>query len=205
MAPLVIVDVDEVLAMFMRAFGRFVAGRGLELHLERYALFENIFRPGEVQHLEVAAGRALFDAFFNSDAKAIDAAPGASQALAGLSLNAGVIVLTNAPGHSRAAPARWLKRHGFPYPLVVNRRLKGPPVAALAARTRGAAAFIDDLLPNLESVALAAPAVHRFQLVADARLAALAFAAPHRHRRIDDSPALSEAIAATLDLPRRRV
>ena len=199
-APLVIVDVDEVLAMFMRGFERFVAVRGLEMRIDRFALFENIFRPGDAQHLDVADGRALFDTFFETDVEAIDPAPGASEALAALASRAGVVVLTNAPGHSRAGRARWLERHGFPYPLIVNSGRKGPAVAALAARTAGAVAFVDDLLPNLESVALAAPAVHRFQMVADERLASLAFAAPERHRRIDDWPTLSEAIAAALGL-----
>ena len=198
-APLVIVDVDEVLAMFMRGFERFVGARGLEMRLDRFALFENIFRPGEAEHLDVAAGRALFDIFFETDVEAIDVAPGASEALAALASNAGVVVLTNAPGHSRAARARWLAAHGFSYPLVVNTGLKGPAVAALAARTSGAVAFIDDLLPNLESVARAAPRVHRFQMVADERLRPLAFAAPQRHRRIDDWPSLSEAIEAALN------
>jgi len=198
-ARLVIVDVDEVLAMFMRAFERFIGARGLEMRLDRFALFENIFRPGEAEHLDVAAGRALFDTFFETDVEAIDVAPGASEALTALASNAGVIVMTNAPGHSRAARARWLATHGFPYPLIVNSGLKGPAVAALAARTSGPVVFVDDLLPNLESVALAAPRVHRFQMVADERLRPLAFAEPTRHRRIDDWPALSEAIEATLN------
>ena len=32
-APLVVVDVDEVLAMFMRGFERFLGGHGLEVRL----------------------------------------------------------------------------------------------------------------------------------------------------------------------------
>ena len=199
-APLVVVDVDEVLAMFMRGFERFVGARGLEMRIDRFALFENIFRPGETEHLDVAAGRALFDIFFETDVEAIDVAPGASEALAALAANAGVVVLTNAPGHSRAARARWLTTRGFPYPLIVNSGLKGPAVAALAARTTAPVAFVDDLLPNLESVAQAAPGVHRFQMVADERLAPLAFTAPERHRRIDDWPTLGAAITAALGL-----
>lgn len=199
-APLVIVDVDEVLAMFMRGFEGFLGRRGLEMRLERFALFQNIFRPGEAEHLDVAAGRVLFNEFFEHDVGAIDAAPGAAEALAALARAAGVIVLTNAPSHSRAARALWLEKHGFPYPLIINSGVKGPVVAALAARTGGAVAFIDDLLPNLDSVAQAAPRVHRFQMVADERLRPLAFAAPHRHRRIDDWPSLHGAIAAALSI-----
>lgn len=197
-SPLVIVYVDEVLAMFMRGFERFLGQRGLEMRLDRFALFQNIFRPGDAEHLDVAAGRVLFDAFFESDVEAIDAAPGAAEALAAMAPRAGVVILTNAPGHSRAPRARWLKKHGFPYPLVINSGPKGPAVAALAARTRGAVAFIDDLLPNLDSVAQAAPRVHRFQMVADERLRPLAFEAPDRHPRIDDWPSLHAAIAAAL-------
>jgi hypothetical protein len=199
-APLVIVDVDEVLAMFMRGFERFIGARGLEMRIERFAIFQNIFRPGDTAHLDLAAGRVLFDAFFESDVETIDVAPGAAGALAALARDAGVVILTNAPGHSRAARGRWLAAHGFPYPLIINSGPKGPAVAALAARTTGAVAFVDDLLPNLDSVAQAAPRVHRFQMVADDRLRPLAFTAPDRHPRIDDWPTLHRAIAAALNV-----
>ncbi len=196
------VDVDEVLAMFMRAFERFVGSRGLEMRITRFALFQNIYRPGEPEHLDVAAGRVLFDEFFESDVGDIDVAPGAPEALAALAKRASIVILTNAPDHSRPARARWLLEHDLPYSLIVNTGLKGPAVAALAARTAGGTAFIDDLLPNLDSVAAAAPAVHRFQMVADERLRPLAHCAPERHRRIDHWPLLGEAIADALRLNR---
>ena len=184
--------------MFMRGFERFLGGHGLEMRIDRFALFQNIFRPGEAEHLDVAAGRALFDKFFEADVEHIDPAPGAAEALKALAGEASVVILTNAPGHSREPRARWLIKHGFDYPLVVNSGLKGPPVRALTAMTAGRAAFIDDLLPNLESVAADAPAVARFQLVADERLRALAPMAPERHPRIDDWEELGRAIAAAI-------
>jgi hypothetical protein len=196
--PLLVVDVDEVLAMFMRGFERFLVAHGLEMRIERFALFQSIFRPGDAEHLDVAAGRQLFDAFFAADPHDIDPAPGAAEALAELSKTAGVLILTNAPGACRLPRERWLVQHGFPYPMIVNSGLKGPVVAELAARTTGAVAFIDDLLPNLESVAEAAPRVRRFQMVADERLRPLAFTAPERHARIDEWPALKEALEAAL-------
>ncbi len=196
--PLLIVDVDEVLAMFMQGFERFVATRGIEMRIERFALFQNLFRPGETEHLDVAEGRALFDAFFETDAEAIEPAPGAAAALEALARSAGIVILTNAPAASRAARGRWLQANGFPYPLVVNSGLKGPAVAALSARTRGPTAFVDDLLPNLDSVAEAAPATHRFQMVADERLQPLAWTAPDRHRRIDRWPDLRSALEAVV-------
>ena len=55
-SPLVIVDVDEVLAQFMRGFGTFVERHGFELRVDRFALFQNIYRPGETEHIDLIAG-----------------------------------------------------------------------------------------------------------------------------------------------------
>ena len=197
-APLVVVDVDEVLAMFLRGFERFVGAHGFEMRIDRFALFQNIYRPGDIEHLDVAAGRALFERFFEADVEHIDPAPGAAEALTALAATSNIVILTNAPGHSREPRQRWLVKHGFNYPLVVNTGLKGPPVRAIAAMTSGRAAFVDDLLPNLDSVAAEAPSVARFQHVADERLRPLAFCAPEKHRRIDDWEELGPAIAAAL-------
>jgi hypothetical protein len=197
-APLIIVDVDEVLAMFMRGFERYVTERGLEMRLERFALFQNIYRPGASEHLDVAEGRALFEAFFETDVEAIEPAPGAAAALRELSSLAEIVVLTNAPAHSREARGRWLRDNGFPYPLILNSGLKGPAVAVLAARTSGPTAFVDDLLPNLDSVAEDAPKVRRFQMVADERLRPLAWTAPDRHVRLDTWSDLRKALATVV-------
>jgi hypothetical protein len=197
-APLVIVDVDEVLAQFMRGFGSFIERHGFELRVDRFALFQNIYRPGEAQHLDLIAGKVLFDDFFRDGSGDLIPAEGAADALADLSTRAGVVILTNAPEHGRVARAQWLKTHGFDYPLVINSGPKGPPAAALAIRTSGPSVFIDDLLPQLESVAASAPGVTRFQMVSDERLRPLAPSAPDRHARIDHWPDLKTAIEARL-------
>ena len=199
-APLVVVDVDEVLAMFVHGFERFLGGHGLEMRIDRFALFQNIYRPGESDHLDVAAGRELFEIFFETDVEDIDPAPGAREALETLAGHASIVILTNAPPQSRAPRARWLVKHGFDYPLIVNTGPKGLCVAAISAMTTGNAAFIDDLLSNLDSVAQEAPAVATFQMVADQRLRPLAFTAPDRHPRIDDWAELGPAIAAAIGL-----
>ena len=186
--------------MFMRAFEGFAVTRGLEMRITRYALFQNLYRPGADEPVDMVVGRALFDDFFRLAVEDIDVAPGAVEALAGLAARAGVVILTNAPNYCRAGRARWLEKRGFPYPLILNNGPKGPVVAALAARTRGPVAFLDDLLPNLESVAELAPQVHRFQMIADTRLRPLAFSALDRHHRIDDWPAMAPAIAAALGI-----
>ena len=128
-APLVIVDVDEVLAQFMRGFGTFVGRHGFELRVDRFALFQNIYRPGETEHVDMIAGKALFDDFFRDGGEDLLPAEGAADALADLSTRAGVVILTNAPEHGRQTRARWLKTHGFDYPLVINSGPKGPPAA----------------------------------------------------------------------------
>jgi hypothetical protein len=197
-APLLVVDVEEVLAMFMRGFERFVALHGYEMRITRFALFQNIYRCEDGAVMELARGRELFDSFFATDVEHIDPAPGAQAALADLAGLATIVILTNAPPQGRDPRARWLEKNGFPYPLVINTGPKGPAVAAMARRTRGPIAFIDDLLPNLDSVAEHAPAVRRFQLVADERLRPFAPVAPERHLRIDDWPTMGPALAAAL-------
>lgn len=199
-APLIIVDVDEVLAMFMRGFERFIAPHGYEMRITKFALFQNIYRLSDGEVCDLERGRELFNRFFETDVEHIDPAPGAREALARLAQGASIVVLTNAPGHGREPRARWLTASGFPYPLVINQGPKGPATAALAAKTSGKTAFVDDLLPNLESVAEAAPQVVRFQHVADERLRPYAPSEPARHTRIDDWPRLGAAIASALGL-----
>lgn len=182
----------------MQGFGRFVARHGYEMRVERFALFQNIYRAGGDDSIGLDVGRALFDDFFRSEGEDMDPTPGAADALASLSGVADVVILTNAPEHGRRGRALWLARHGMDYPLLINSGLKGPAIAALAARTQRPTAFIDDLLPNLASAEEHAPAVARFQLVADERLRPLAPAAPERHARIDDWATLREAIERSI-------
>ena len=198
--PLVIVDVDEVLGLFMRGFEIFLGDHGLEMRIERFALFQSIYRPGETTHLDIQEGRRLFDAFFACERQVMEVAPGAPEALARLAPHATIVILTNAPAESRPARAMWLIENGLPYPLVMGAGPKGKPVAAMAARTRCVTVFVDDLLSNLDSVEKEAPAVRRFQSVADERLRPFAPSAPERHPRHDLWPDLGEAIAQTLKI-----
>lgn len=193
-APLVIVDVDEVLGLFMRGFEAFIVGRGYEMRIERFALFQSIYEPGSDQHLDIARGRVLFDEYFAGEVEHMELTPGAAAALGAFAQVAGVIILTNAPPQGRDPRTRWLIRNGLDFPLVINAGPKGACVAAIAAKTSGPVAFIDDLMPNLDSVADAAPHVSRFQLVADERLRPHAHSAPERHPRYDDWADLQAAV-----------
>ena len=196
--PLVIVDVDEVLALFVEGFERFVGHHGYEMRFDKFALFQNVYRKGDDNHIDMLVGKTLFDDFFRDGSDHMDPAPGAAEALAHLSNRADVVILTNAPEHGRDERARWLKRHGMDYPLVINSGLKGPAAAHLAARTNRPSVFIDDMIPNLDSVATDAPKIGRFQMVADQRLRHMAPSKPHAHERIDDWVHLQTALENAL-------
>ena len=195
--PLVIVDVDEVLGLFMQGFGAFIAERGYELRFERFALFQNIYRPGAAEHLDLAEGRELFNAFFRAGCGEIEPAPGAVAALNRLKARAEILILSNAPAEAERLRGEWLRRHGLPRALILSSGPKGPITAGLVAQTRGKSAFVDDLIPNLDSVAEHSPATATFQHVADLRLRPLA-PRSDRHPRIDDWTALGEAIEAAV-------
>jgi hypothetical protein len=192
--PLVIVDVDEVLGLFMKGFGAFLESRGLELRVDRFALFQNIYRPGAAEHLAIDEGRRHFDEFFRSHCDTLEPAPGAVEALTRLGGRSEILILSNAPAAAERLRGAWLRAHGLPEAPILNTGPKGPVTAALVAQTQGAAAFVDDLLPNLDSVAEHAPRVATFQHVADERLRPLAPSNPARHPRIDDWAELAEAI-----------
>ena len=197
-APLLIVDVDEVLAHFMAGFERYVGRHGYEMRIDRFALFQNLYRPGEADHIDFETGKALFDDFFRHGADDLDPVEGAADALATLSQRAGVVILTNAPAHALESRTGWLSKHGFDYPMILHSGLKGPTIAGLAARTAGPAAFIDDLLPNLESSAESAPAVARFQIIADQRLRPFAPTVPDRHDLHEDWTTLGPALGVAI-------
>ena len=196
--PLLIVDVDEVLAFFLRGFERAVTAAGLELRMDRYALLANIYEPGAAEPVPLERGKALFDKFFETETDRLDPVPGAAAALARLSATAQIVVLTNAPASAREGRARWLIAHGMDYPLIINAGLKGPECARLSGRTRAPSVFVDDLLPNLSSVREHAPDIRLFQSVADPRLRPMAPTDPAVCARHDDWAELEAALAAAL-------
>ena len=195
--PLVIVDVDEVLGLFMQGFGAFLAAKGYDFRVDRFALFQNIYRPGAAEHLPVDEGKRLFDEFFRTGCGEIEPTPGAVDALTRLGRRAEILILSNAPADAERLRSAWLKRHGLPHPLILTTGPKGPVTHALASQTPQPAAFVDDLLPNLDSVAEHAPWVATFQHVADERLRPLA-PRSDRHARHDDWAELAEAIEAAI-------
>ena len=195
--PLVLVDVDEVLGLFMQGFGGFLAARGFEFRVDRFALFQNIYRPGADAHLPLDEGRVLFDDFFRTACHRIEPAPGAVEALRRLATRAEIVILSNAPAEAERLRTEWLRKHGMPHPLILNNGPKGPMAAGLVAQTAQRSAFVDDLISNLDSVAEHCPQTATFQHVADERLRPLA-PRSERHPRIDDWMELAVAIEAAI-------
>ncbi len=182
---LAIIDVDEVLALFIAGFARFLGLHGYDFRLTTYGLLNNIFVAGGEAQPDKDQAKALFDRFFSHGCGDLDPAPGAVDGLVSLAALADVVILTNAPESARALRGGWLKQHGMPYPMIINQGPKGPAVRTLADRVGGPVMFVDDLLSNLDSVAETAPRVTRVHMIADPALRVLAPTSP-RHRRIDD-------------------
>jgi hypothetical protein len=196
---LAIVDVDEVLALFVQGFDRFLRLRGFELRMTSFALFTNLYALNDIDPAPLEDGRKLLSAFFAEGCGALEPAPGAAEGLAAIASRAQVVILTNAPEAARVLRGDWLKRHGMDYPMLLGEGLKGPMVAALAAQVEGPVMFVDDLKPNLDSVADEAPHVRRFQMIADENLRKFAPTDPERHRLVGHWTELVAASAPLFD------
>lgn len=171
--PLIVSDVDEVLACFLAGLEAFLARRDLWLDLRSYALHGNIKRRASGEVVAVEEVHELLLEFFLHATELLIPVSGAADALRALAARAQIVVLSNVPLPQRQARARWLQRHGMDYPLVCNIGLKGAVLRHLAARVAAPVFFLDDIPHNLASVAEAAPEVIRLHFIADPRLAAL--------------------------------
>lgn len=159
--PLVAVDADEVLVVFVDHLSRSLETIGYEMRLVRYELEGSMFRKGSNDPLPFDECIELINWFFREKTLEQQAVPGAAETLRRLSEDAQVVVLTNVPRHATEARRENLTGLGIPYPLVVNSGGKGRAMAWLAAKAGAPAAFIDDSVNQLESVAKWAPDVVR--------------------------------------------
>jgi len=179
--PLIICDADEVLLLFIAGLERFMAPKGLYLDLAFFGITGNVKRRDDGAALAAAEVSALIQEFFATAIADLDPAPGAADALDALSAHADIVILTNVPAAHRAARAAHLAGLGMNYPVLANAGPKGPAVAELASERSGPIFFIDDLHPNIASVAEKAAHVTRIHFIADPRLKALAPPSKHAH------------------------
>ena len=196
--PLLLTDADEVVLQFVAALELFLSGRGLYLDLSSYALTGNIRRVGDGAPETAEAVKALLADFFDERVEHVLPVPGAAEALAALSRQAQVVVLSNVPFARRAARQRALKAHGMDFPVIANHGPKGAAVAEIVRRMRAPVVFVDDIPSNIASVARAAPETIRLHFIADARLARLSPPCPDCHGRHDDWTSARGFIEAAL-------
>lgn len=183
--PLLIVDADEVLLRFVEHLEAFFPTEGYELRLTSFQLSGNIFHIETNEAASPAKVTELIGLFFTRCVDTVPAVSGAAEALQSLADQYEVVILTNVPHQFRARREAALHDLGFNYPVLSNAGEKGPAVKQLQSMNKSRSVFVDDLPPQIASVANHAPDTHLVHFVADHRLAAMIDKAPYAHVRID--------------------
>jgi len=196
--PLIICDADEVLLRFLAGLERFLERNGCYLDLASFRIHGNVKHQSTRETVADETVTRMIADFFASDTRHLEPVEGAAAALRDLSAISQIVILSNLPETSRDARIANLTEHGMSYPVIAGKGPKGPVVKALLGDFPQTVVFIDDLPPNLSSVAAEMPHVHRLHFIADPRLARLLGPAPDAHRRIDDWPTAAAWIASVL-------
>ena len=183
--PLLAVDADEVLVYLAEHLARYLATIGFDMRLTQYQLEGSIFPAGCDLPVPFDDCLRLIDRFFEDETLNQVALPGAAAALARLSAQAQVVVLTNVPRHARDLRRRNLAALGMDYPMVENAGGKGRALRWMAARAAAPAAFIDDSLRQHESAARRAPEVTRIHFVGAGHLRRILPESPAAHHRVE--------------------
>jgi hypothetical protein len=182
--PLLIVDADEVMLLFVDGFDKFLSAHDCYFEFTSYRLFGNVHRLSDGAALPDSEVTLLLDAFrevFDS----LAAVEGAREAIVELQPLLDIVVLSNMTPSQAAPRLRNFDTLGLALPLVINNGPKGPAVKALAARAGRPVFFVDDIPHHLASVATEAPEVFRIHLIGDKRLRAFLPLSPHGHLRAD--------------------
>ena len=195
--PLLITDCDEVLLHMVTHFRDWLG----EHHAIDFTIGAGDFgrsmrrREGD-RPLSQDEMWGLLNGFFPTEMDRQTLVPGAAEALAALSREADVVVLTNLADGCREPRVAQLARFGIHHRVECNQGGKGSPVARLIEEyAPSVAVFVDDLPVHHDSVAKHAPTVHRLHMVSEPELAAAMPPAPHAHARIDDWAAARTWIA----------
>lgn len=182
--PLVISDADEVLLQFMHQFEIYLDRHDMWIDLSSFKLQGNIKYKGGDEVVDMT-NRNIIDDFFAAETLNFSPVDGAADALAALSKEAQVIILTNLPLAQKCERQTNLSQHGMDYPVVVGSGLKGPAVKSLGEKINAPLFFLDDIPHNINSVAEHMPQSGRIHMIADPRLSKLIGAAEGASARID--------------------
>lgn len=183
--PLLAVDADEVLVYLAEHLARYLPTIGFRMRLTQYQLEGSIF-PADCE-IPVPFDHCLrlIDRFFDDETLNQQALPGAVEALARLSVQAQVVVLTNVPRHARDLRRRNLAALGMDYPMVENAGGKGKALCWMVAHAGAPVAFVDDSLKQHESAARRAPEVIRVHFVGAGHLRRILPESPAAHHRVE--------------------
>lgn len=196
MRPLLICDCDEVLLHMVRHFRTWLG----EAHAIDFAFthdFASAMTRADGSRPSREEMWTLLGGFFPAQMHRQTLVPHAREALAMLAESADIVILTNLQDHCQTHRVAQLAEHGIVHRVECNQGGKGEPVARLVAEHGDpVTVFVDDLAVHHESVAVAAPGVHRLHMVAEPEMAGAIPAAPHAHARIDDWRAAAAWIAA---------
>ena len=185
--PLLITDCDEVLLHMVSHFGDWVREvKGYDFDPEGGDFSNTLKYRDTGKPLAREDVWPLLDGFFETEMHRQTLVPGAREALAALSEQADIVVLTNLSHHFNAARAIQLSGHGITHRVETNQGGKGDPVARLVAEfSPRVTVFVDDLSHHHSSVAKHAPDVWRLHMIAEPFIAAKTPPAKDAHARID--------------------
>jgi len=186
--PLLICDCDEVLLHMVRHFGAWLD----EDHAIDFAITGSDLSGSMTRRADGSAPTredmwGFFQGFFPGQMHRQTLVPHAREALAALSEQADIVILTNLGDALRGPRIEQLTAFGIEHRVECNQGGKGEPVARLVAEHgAGVTVFVDDLATHHESVRTHAPGVHRLHMISEPTLAPKIPPAPAAHARIDD-------------------
>ena len=188
MKPLLICDCDEVLLHMVRHFGAWLdEEHAIDFPLDGGEFVKALKRRSDGSTLVGEEVWELLRGFFPAEMARQTLVPHAGEALAALSRQADIVILTNLHDECREPRRAQLATHGIEHRVECNQGGKGGPVARLVEEYGNpVTVFVDDLPVHHESVARHAPQVHRLHMVAEPDIAPKIAPAPYAHARIDD-------------------
>jgi len=168
--PLIICDVDEVILHMILHLEEYLNNKGMHFLNHSYRLTGNIAHTEDATRVPPDQVKRHLIAFFDEVSHQQAMVPDANTALAELTDQWDIVLLTNLPGsHNKPVRETLLRGMGIPYPVLTNSGPKGGAVAALAGGRAHPVVFIDDSPTNHRSVQASLPASVQIQFIADQR------------------------------------
>ncbi|MEM6488491.1 MAG: hypothetical protein AAF677_09545 [Pseudomonadota bacterium] len=198
--PLLVVDTDEVIVHFAGHLASWLNGVGYEMRLTQYQLEGAIYPTGEATPVSFEAALTLIDAFFAEETEHQRPIDGAIEAIARLSREAQVVVLTNVPRQALAARRANLRGLGVEAPVVANLGGKGRALRLLADAAAAPAVFVDDSPGQIASAAKHARGVTRLHFQGSPYLRRVMPEAPDAHASPGDWAACEAMVRRGLEL-----